>query len=231
MVKRIGVSWSDYFILPVILFLLFLNGCTVSEPPVEHLSSHLPRPVIDVQIAPKTAVPLNRATVLMAPVFLADKQEEHWRDSVTRLVHSILMQENLFGTLEVSEDTVPTMKKLQREARRRGFDYLLTMDFSPILVSACNTPGWLGITLHLERVEELNRFTLWQIDGEVILTPTPTVQGFLGVAQPRLAPTVGQGISCVTRAMADIMRRSSGQNRIPPEYHPSGNRSRIARTL
>lgn len=189
-----------------LLLLAAAAGCTVNEPPVEHLSGHVPRPVVDVQIAPTAPVDLKKASVLMAPVFLADRQEELWRDSVTRLVHSILLQENAFGTIEVSKDLVPTLEKLYREAATRGFDYLLLVDFSPILVSACNTPGWLGITLKLISTTGEQTFTLWQIYGEAILSPQPTMQGLLGLAQPRLAPTVGQGISVITRSMARIMR-------------------------
>ncbi len=213
--EKISVRFAPILIAAASLLLTW--GCTVNEPPVEHLSRHVPRPVVDVQIAPNAPVNLKKASVLMAPVFLADRQEELWRDSVTRLVHSILLQSSIFGTLEVSQDAVPTLEKLYREAENRGFDYLLLVDFSPILVSACNTPGWLGITLKLVNTRNERVYTLWQIYGEVVLSPTPTYQGLLGLAQPRLAPTVGQGISEITRSMAHIMKAglmASGHGRL-----------------
>ncbi len=140
----------------------------------------------------------------MIPAFMAGNQEEIWGASVTSLIRSILLQENLFGTLALNPDNHLDKSDMLRLAREKGYDYVLEIIMPGIIEPAGDSPGWVGLNIHI--ISTKKGYSLWQIYGETQLLPRPTFHGFFKKDDYVPAPTVGQGIAAITRAAASIMK-------------------------
>ncbi len=175
-----------------------------------------PAPKINVYIMPKGNVDLSKKKVLMIPAFMAGNQEEIWGQSVTALVRSILLQENVFGTLALNPNNHHDRHEMLRIARNKGFDYLLEITLPGIIEPAGDSSGWVGLNLHI--VNTKKGYSIWQIYGETQLLPRPTFHGFFKKEDYVPAPTVGQGIEAITRAVANILKRQAMVSNRSPSY-------------
>ena len=210
--------WTQWktFSLFALLVALCIQGCAGENflTPVnlpQEQGKTLPK--LQVYIMPQKPVCLKKAKVLMVPVFMQGTHEKDWSKAVSNLIHSILLQENLFHTLVLANENTTPQKDFLTLAKERGFDYILEIVMPPVLEAAGNSPGWVGMTLYLK--DSARGYTLWQIYGETRLVPQPTYHKLWGRQDAALAPTSGQGIVCITRAMARIMKQgacSSGVN-------------------
>ena len=189
------------------MFILLLSGCAdngyfVPEKPCNKTIK--PHAHINVYVMPKTHLDLSRKKVLMIPAFMAGNQEEIWGQSVTSLVRSILLQENVFGTLALNPDNHLDMHDMLRIARDRGYDYILKIVLPGIIEPAGDSSGWVGMNFHI--ISTRKGYSIWHIYGETQLLPRPTFHGFFRKEDYVPAPTVGQGIEAITRAAADILK-------------------------
>ncbi len=194
--------------LPLILF---FTGCSSNEyfsvdPSRQTIR---PRPRLNVYVMPKAPVDLAKKKVLMIPAFMAGNQEEIWGNSVTSLVRSILLQENVFGTLALNPNNHQDRHDMLRIAREKGFDYLLEITLPGIIEPAGDSPGWVGLNLHI--ISTKKGYSIWQIYGESQLLPQPTFHGFFKKKEYVPAPTVGQGIEAITRTAANIIKAHPAQ--------------------
>jgi len=191
--------------------ILFFTGCTSSDyfsfnPARQTIR---PTPRLNVYIMPKGPIDLSQKKVLMIPAFMAGNQEEIWGDSVTSLVRSILLQENVFGTLALNPNNHQDRHDMLRIAREKGFDYLLEITLPGIIEPAGDSPGWVGLNMHI--ISTRKGYSIWQIYGESQLLPQPTFHGFFKKEDYVPAPTVGQGIEAITRTAASIIKAHSAR--------------------
>ncbi len=163
-----------------------------------------PVPKLNVMVMPKQHVDLSSRKALMVPVFMAGSQEQHWGQSVTHLIRSIALQEGLFNTLELLPTNDPHDREIMKQARDRGFDYLLEVSMPPIIEPSGDSEGW--VALHMKVVDVKKGYSLWRIYGEAQLIPQPTLHCLMGRRAFVRAPSVGQGIVTIARQMADVMR-------------------------
>jgi len=183
-----GCASNDYFSLP-----------TNARQPLK------PAPRINVYVMPQSALDLSRKKVLMVPAYMAGNQEEIWGKSVTSLIHSLLLQENVFGTLALNPDNHLDKAEMLQLAREKGFDYLLEIIMPGIIEPAGDSPGWVGINFQL--ISTRKGYSIWHIYGETQLLPQPTFHGFFNKQDYVPAPTVGQGIESITRLTATILKK------------------------
>ncbi len=192
--------------------LFFLTACARNN---DYFSVELnrqtikPRPRLNVYVMPKKPINLSQKKILMVPAFMAGNQEEIWGESVTSLVRSILLQENVFGTLALNPNNHQDRHDMLRIAREKGFDYLLEITLPGIIEPAGDSPGWVGLNIHI--ISTRKGYSIWQIYGESQLIPRPTFHGFFKKEDYVPAPTVGQGIEAITRAAANILKIHSAR--------------------
>ncbi len=194
----------------VFLLLILFSGCADNGYFIPHDSSHKaikPSAHLNVYVMPKTHLDLSRKKVLMIPAFMAGNQEEIWGQSVTSLVRSIFMQENVFGTLALNPDNNLDRQDMLRIAGERGYDYVLEIILPGIIEPAGDSSGWVGMNFHI--ISTRKGYSLWKIYGETQLLPRPTFHGFFKKEDYVPAPTVGQGIEAITRATADILKNQA----------------------
>ncbi len=164
-----------------------------------------PVPKLNVVVMPRQPVDLSSSKALMVPVFMAGSQEQHWGQSVTNLIRSIALQEGIFNTLELFPTNNPCDREILKQARDRGFDYLLEVSMPPVIEPSGNSEGW--VALHMKVVDVKKGYSLWRIYGETQLIPQPTFHCLMGEKAFVPAPSVGQGIVTIARQIAMVMRR------------------------
>jgi len=185
---------------------VFLAGCSSSIYSVGQEPRRVKRPVprINVIVMPTEHLDLHKRRALMTPIFMAGTQEGTWGPSVTNLVRAILLQEGLFGTLELFPANNLTEQVMLKETRDRGLDYLVQASMPAIIEPSGDSEGW--VALYLKVISAKRGYSVWQIYGEAQLLPQPTVHSLFGQQTFVPAPSVGQGIVSITRTMAQVMR-------------------------
>ncbi len=191
-----------WLLIPTLLYGCADNGYFF--PDSTHEETIRPHARLNVYVMPKTYLNLSNKKVLMIPAFMAGNQEEIWGQSVTSLVRSILLQENVFGTLALNPNNHLDKHDMLRIAQEKGYDYVLEIILPGIIEPAGDSSGWVGMNFYI--VSTKKGYSLWQIYGETQLLPRPTFHGFFQKEDYVPAPTVGQGIEAITRAAANIMK-------------------------
>ncbi len=186
---------------------LLLLGCSSAffSTDINNRQVKMPVPKLNVVVMPRQHVNLDESKALMIPVFMAGAQEQHWGQSVTNLIRSILLQEGLFHTLELFPTNNPGDQEISKEAKDRGFDYLVEVSMPPVIEPAGDSQGWVAI--HIKIIDVNKGYSLWRIYGETQLIPQPTFHCLMGERAFVPAPSVGQGIVSITRRIAMVMRQ------------------------
>lgn len=196
-----GCSW-----LIVVVTMLLASACALS--PTASLSPAepcLPRPRLEVFVAPETGVPADAQKVLLAPLRLAPEQGSELMPAMTGLMQDILLQQRVFAVLERASLQEVSDGVLLDVGAQRGFDYVMFVGVPPIVPSVGNSKGWLALDIRL--VSTRNRVTIWHAYGEADLLPEPARHSIIYPIPFRPAPTVTQGFVAIVRAMADCIGR------------------------
>ena len=194
-------------LLPVLLLPAALCGCgnPFFSTDMNERQVKMPVPKLNVMVMPKQHLDLSRYKAIMVPVFMAGAQEHQWGPSVTQMIRSLLLQEGLFNTLALFSSNHPSDHEILKQARDRGFDYLVKVSIPPIIEPAGDSEGWVALSLQIINVNK--EYSLWRVYGEAQLIPQPTFHCLLGVKPFVQAPSVGQGIVSITRQMAQVIRQ------------------------
>ena len=201
------MTYKRFKIIISFLLAACLNACssTFFTTDINDRQVIKPVPKLNVVVMPRGHVDLAASKALMVPVFMAGSQEQHWGQSVTNLIRSITLQEGVFNTLELFPTNNPGDEEILKQARDRGFDYLLEVSMPPVIEPSGDSEGW--VALHVKVVDVKKGYSLWRIYGETQLIPQPTVHCLTGRRDFVPAPSVGQGIVTITRQMAMVMRQ------------------------
>ncbi len=195
------------FMLVLLFGAVLLSGCSGAffSTEINKMQVKRPTPKLNVVVMPRQRVELSSCKALMIPVFMAGAQERHWGQSVTNLIRSIMLQEGIFGTLELFPTNNPADKEILKQARDRGFDYLVEVSMPPVIEPSGDSDGW--VALHVKVLNVNKGYSIWRIYGETQLIPQPTCQCLFGTKAFVPAPSVGQGIVSITRQIAMVMRQ------------------------
>ncbi len=201
------MTYKRFKILILFLLAACLSGCSSAffTTDINDRQVIKPVPKLNVVVMPRGHVDLAASKALMVPVFMAGSQEQHWGRSVTNLIRSITLQEGVFNTLELFPTNNPDDEEILKQARDRGFDYLLEVSMPPVIEPSGDSEGW--VALHVKVVDVKKGYSLWRIYGETQLIPQPTFHCLTGRRDFVPAPSVGQGIVTITRQMAMVMRQ------------------------
>lgn len=194
-------------LLPVLLLPAALCGCsgTFFSTDMDNRQVKMPVPKLNVVVMPKQHLDLSRQKALMVPVYMAGAQEQQWGSSVTRMIRSLLLQEGLFNTLALFPTNHPDDQIIFKQARDRGFDYLVEVSIPPIIEPSGDSAGWVALSV---KIIDVNKgYSLWRLYGEAQLIPQPTFHCLLEKKPFVQAPSVGQGIVSITRQMAQVIRQ------------------------
>ena len=194
-------------LLPVILLPAVLCGCGSPFFSTDMNERHvkMPVPKLNVVVMPKQRLDLSGYKALMVPVFMAGAQEHQWGSSVTGMIRSLLLQEGLFNTLALFPTNHPDDREIRKQARDRGFDYLIEVSIPPVIEPSGDSEGWVALSMKIIDVDK--GYSVWRVYGEAQLIPQPTFHCLLGKKPFVQAPSVGQGIVSITRQMAHVMRQ------------------------
>ncbi len=198
-------------IIQALLLVLFLTaalcGCSGTFFSTDMNERHvkMPVPKLNVVVMPKQRLDLFGYKALMVPVFMAGAQEHQWGSSVTGMIRSLLLQEGLFNTLALFPTNHPDDQEIRKQARDRGFDYLVEISIPPIIEPSGDSEGWVALSMKIIDVHK--GYSVWRVYGEAQLIPQPTFHCLLGKKPFVQAPSVGQGIVSITRQMAQVIRQ------------------------
>lgn len=193
-----------------ILSFTTLAGCALghqTDPYYNNVSTNEPIVGLNVIIKPERHYPLNHKKALLIPFQMADSREDRWEKALTRIAHSILLQERIFAVIELYDNDNTPVSKIFDEAYDRGFDYVITGVVPHILVPSGNTAGWVGLNLKINGAGMEKRYTLWHLYGGAELRPEATRHDLMGSYAAKSAPSVTSGFFSLVRSMARLLKQ------------------------
>ena len=190
--------------LPCIICVAVIMGaCAGRTAPLHSPLAQAPvaSPRIEIFVSPETEAHTSTKSCLLAPVTTEPELQDIYGLPLSRLLQDAMLQMRIFRVIEKAPGrTSPAYRDLLTAARARDFQYLMLPEIPALREPVGNSPGFVSLSLKIVSVR--NGATVWRIYGETELKPSAGRDFIFFTRKYRAAPSVGEGMVTLARAMA-----------------------------